>query len=255
MTDIEDQAFKTARSLADELVDEGAEAVILTGSWARGDAHPESDLDIRVVGDGEPKKLLRRGDFLVSVGWSTEKENVEMFSDPSEVGSIVPGWRSAELLADPSGKGAKLKERAEDWNWSEIEDETDKHVAAEITKLAEEVHTLFTNLELEIVSAAAATRSLIVSELVPIMSTHLRLLYESEKELWDSVSEKMGGRWREMQERAQGQNGDSFRACCRAAFELFLMAQEKTQGLLNDEQSKVVEHATKLATKGSKESD
>ena len=255
MTDIEEKALHTAQQLADELVGEGAEAVILTGSWARGDAHPESDLDIRVVGDGEDKKLLRRDEFLISVGWSTEKENNEMFSDPSEVGSIVPGWRSAKILADPTGKGAKFQAKAEAWTWSEIEKDADDHVAKEITKLAEEAHTLFTNLELDIPSAAAATRSLIVSELVPIMSIHLRLLYESEKELWDSVAEKMGDGWQDMQERALAQNGDSFNAGCRAAFELFLVAQKKTKDLLDDEQRRVVEHAAVLAEKGRSESD
>ena len=255
MTNIEDRALQTAKALADELVEQGAEAVILTGSWARGDAHPESDLDIRVVGDGEPKKLLRRGDFLVSVGWGTEEENVEMFSDPGEVGSIVPGWRSANILADPSSKGAKLQKRAEAWSWSELDKEADEYVAKEITKLAEEAHTLYTNLELEIFSAAAATRSLIVSELVPVMSVHLRLLYESEKELWDSVGEKMDGEWLQMQERALGQDCDSFEAGCRAAFELFLMAREKTKHLLDEEQERVVDHAAALAKKGSKETD
>lgn len=78
MTDIHEQALRTAAHLAQELVEDCAETVILTGSWARRDAHRESDLDIRVVGEGGPKKLLRREGFLVSVGWSTMEENEEL---------------------------------------------------------------------------------------------------------------------------------------------------------------------------------
>jgi predicted nucleotidyltransferase len=247
MTSVERDALRVAKEIADRLIGEGAQAVILTGSWARGDAHRESDLDIRAVGEESSKKLIREGGFLVSVASSTKDENLEMFKDPGEVGSIVPGWRSAHILADPKEVAAQLKRRAEGWSWEEIDDDADRYVAKEMTKLAEEVHTLYTNLELGIQSAAAATRSLIVSELVPVMSVDLRLLYESEKELWDSVTEKIDGDWKELQESALGQSDGSFLDSCRAAFGLFLRAEERTRKLLDAEQEEVVSHAANLA--------
>ena len=247
MTTIEKDALRVAKEIADKLVGQGAAAVILTGSWARGDAHRESDLDIRAVGEESSKKLVREQGFLVSIASSTKDENLEMFTDPGEVGSIVPGWRSAIILADPKEVAAEIKRRAEGWSWEEIDEDADKHVAKEMTKLAEEIHTLHTNLELDIPSAAAATRSLIVSELVPVMSVDLRLLYESEKDLWDSVAEGMDGDWKELQERALGQSGGSFLDSCNAAFGLFLRAEERTRSLLDAEQEEVVSHAAGIA--------
>lgn len=243
----EAQALSVAKRVASELTRDGAKAVFLTGSWARGDAHPESDLDIRAIGDGEPKKLHRDGGFLISVAWATREENLAMLADPAEVGSIVPGWRSAKILTDPHGIAAEFQRRAEDWEWGSIDEEADKHVAKEMTKLSEEIHTLYTDLDLGIDAAAAATRVAIVSELVPIMAVHLRLLYGSEKELWDSVASKMGETWSKLQARALAQADETFIQGCTAAFEIFVLAAQETQGLLDDEQGQVVKHAVGLA--------
>jgi predicted nucleotidyltransferase len=66
-----ERALQVAQMETKELIEQGAEAVILTGSHARGDAHPESDIDLRVVGDGPSSWLKRREEFLISPAWLT----------------------------------------------------------------------------------------------------------------------------------------------------------------------------------------
>ena len=245
--DLRKRAIDAAHDLAKQLIDEGAEAVILTGSWARGDAHPESDLDLRVVGESKPKRLQRHQGFLVSTAWQPEDKHRELFEEPEEVGSIVPGWRSAILLEDPNGVAAKLQREAEEWTWDRVDTSSaDKYVATEITKLAEEVHSLFSNLDQDISTGAAMQRSTVALETAPVMAVHHRLLYESEKKLWDLVGERQGEGWDKAQETALGEGGEDFLATCDAAFALFTMAAKETRDLLNDDQREVVEHAMTL---------
>lgn len=250
MTTEEDQraAIRTASELAEEAADDGAKAVYLTGSWARGDAHRESDLDIRVIGPGSPKTLFRRNDFLVSCEWQSEQEHRKALDDIEEVGSVVPGWRSAHLLHDPDGIAASVQKEANEWDWNRVEDKIDKHVAGEITKYAEEVHSLIGNLDQGLRSGAAMERNMIVAGLAPALSVHLRLLYETEKELWDLVGEKMGDGWSELQAKAVGENDEDFTTSCSAALQLFRLAVERTKETLDERQREVVDHACGLAT-------
>ena len=250
MNELEKQALDTANEIAEELSRDGAEAIILTGSWARSDAHPQSDLDIRVIGDGDSKKLIRREPFLASIAWMTQEEHEEGFKDPAEVGSVVPGWRSAEILYDPESKAAKLKERAEAWDWAEIEDDIVSWVGNQIAKQAEEVHTLFTNHDLGLRSAAAAQCAMVALELAPILAVHHRILYETEKELWDLVCKEMPDEWKAAQETALGEHGGSLAVTSAAAFRLFLIASDTVADVLDADQAAVVKHSRSLAEEG-----
>jgi predicted nucleotidyltransferase len=99
-----DSALSTVRLVAEELVERGASAVVLAGSHARGDAGPESDLDVIVVGPEDFScNLERREGLLVSMSERPFEKHREAFGDPSSVCSAVPGWREALVVYDPDG--------------------------------------------------------------------------------------------------------------------------------------------------------
>jgi len=74
-----------AEQLVSELVDSGATAVALTGSYARGDPTTNSDLDLMIVGEGQSNLTVRVG-VLVAQSWASEDEYRGRFLDPLRSG-------------------------------------------------------------------------------------------------------------------------------------------------------------------------
>jgi hypothetical protein len=240
-------ALQTAKGIARELAAEGAEAVILMGSWVRGDAHRESDLDMDAIGRGPFYRLERRGPFLVAVSWRTAAAGRGAFRDPAAGGGAVPGWRCARILHDPRGVARALKDDARRWRWASVGSRADAWVAEEFTGYAEEVHKLFANLALRRPWAAAVQRSVLALRMAPILAVRHHILYETENRLWDLVAAKMGPRWRRAQAAAFGVGGESLREGCAAALELFVLAARDVKPLLDHRQMAVVAHACELA--------
>ncbi len=237
-----------AREAADELARAGAEAIVLVGSHARGDAGSESDVDLLAVG---PEtfwwRLQRRDGRLVSTSSQPSEAYREAFRDPGSVCTVVPGWREAVPLHDPEGTGASLIEEADGWTWEPLERRCDAWVAEEITPLTEEVHKLVAALRDDNRPAAAVNRSLLALRLAPILAVHLRILYGSENRLWDLVGTAMGEEWRRTQSAAFGLDCEPFDETCKAALRLYGLAADETHHLLDDRQRRVVRRGREIA--------
>ncbi len=247
MTGPSARALAVASEETRGLIADGARAVILTGSHARGDANEHSDLDLRVIGDGPKKRLKRNDEFLVSISWMSLEDHNAAFGDPSEAGSIVPGWTSAMILHDPDDLARELKERAENWKWEPIGEACDRWVGQQMVELAEEVHTIVGNIEQDKLTAGAAERSQLAMGLAQALSVHNRIAYESENDLWQLVADAMGGRYGGLQRNALAEDPITLRDSVGAVMQLFSVAATETQHLLSEEQRPVVAHACNLA--------
>lgn len=241
------RALQVSRTVSRKLAEQGAEAVVLFGSWVRGDAYAESDLDIHAIGKGPHYRLERYRGFLVSIAWATARRHRQAFEDPSQAGGIVSAWRNAMVIYDPCGIANALKQEAERWQWNSINKQVDRWVAEELTGWTEEVHRLIGNLQLGRRSAAAVQRSALAIKMAPIMAAHHRIFYDSENRLWDLVSKKMGMKWAQVQSVALGEGGESFEDTCKAALQLFALAAQAVKHLLDQRQYQVVAHACQIA--------
>jgi Nucleotidyltransferase domain len=244
-----EHALSVARQMGNELATAGgAKAVVLVGSHARGDASPDSDLDLLAVGDESYSwRLDRREGFLVSVGMRPFAAYLEAFTSPELVCASVPGWRAAVVLHDPEGFAGSLIQRARRWTWAPLERRCDAWVAEKITGYAEEVHKLVTALGGGRRSTAAVQRSLLAVRLAPILAVHRRLLYDTENLLWGLVGDAMGEEWREAQSITLGLGGEEFEAGCAAALKMYGLAVAEVSRLLDERQRRVVRHACILA--------
>jgi len=241
------KALRTSKAISRRLVEHGAEAVVVFGSWVRGDAYKESDLDIHAIGKGPPYRLERYQNFLVSISWQTAKQDRQAFKDPKQVGGIIPAWRNAFILYDPKGLAKALKQEARSWRWDPLSKRTDRWVADEVTGWAEEVHKLVGNLQVGRRTAASVQRSLLAIYMGRVLAAHHRLLYDTENRLWDLVSERMGPTWTRLQSAALGEKGQNFEGTCRAALQLYVLAAREVRRLLNAQERQVVNHACKIA--------
>lgn len=239
-------ALTVARSLVPRLASQGAEAVVLTGSHARGTAHRHSDVDVVPLGAGPARMLLRRNGLLVAISWRTAARIRERLADPGEVGTAVPTAREAVILHDPSGIAEAIQREARDWTWDALGDRCDPWVAEEITRLAEEVQKLLGALEQDWPYPAAMQRSIVALGVGPILAVHFRLLYGREARLFGLLSGLMGEGWELPQGRALGLGGETLRDSCVAALRLYRLAVDEVGHLLDARQRRVVSHVCRL---------
>jgi len=228
-------------------VGKGAKAAVLVGSHARGDAGPDSDVDVLAVGPRTFSfRLERRGGLLVSISSRPSEAYRREMADPGSVCTAVPGWREAVVLYDPEGIAGALVEEAEAWNWGPLERRCNGWVAEEITSLAEEVHKLVAAIRDGHLAVAAVQRSVLTLRPAQVLGVHRRILFGSENRLWDLVADAMGEGWRRTQSTAFGLDGEPFEQTCRAALMLYGLAADETRPLLDERQRRVVRHAREL---------
>lgn len=244
-----------ARGVARQLAADGARAVALTGSHARGDVHAYSDIDLIVIVRRKPSEEDRRGWLrpsrsvrgqLITLAWETVGSTRASFRDPRLAPSFVPGWREAVILHDPEDVAAAVQRRAKAWTWDTIAAAADAWVADEVTGWAEEVHKLAGMLALGSAHAAAVQRSLLALELAGIVARRHRILYGSENVLWDLVAARMGEPWASAQAAALSEHAETLDASCWAALELYALAASDVRPLLDRRQRAVVDAACGL---------
>jgi predicted nucleotidyltransferase len=229
------------------LASQGAQAVVLVGSHATGDAAPDSDIDLAVVGDGPPYRLEIQDARLVAVSWADADEQRRRLYDPDVLGTHVPGWRQAIVLSDRDGIAERIRQEALDWRWEKVEADCGRWVAAWVTGLAEEVLKVVGSLRAGNDLNAAVQRSVIALRLAKALAIHRRILCGSENRLWGIVADELGPSWRAAQASALGLDDADLEASCRSALVLFDLAVEEVRALLDDRQCAVVDHARSLA--------
>jgi predicted nucleotidyltransferase len=229
-----------------QLVEQGAKATLLTGSHARGNARPDSDVDLFAVGEGPAGWMEILDDRLVAVYWWTAEETRRRMLTPEEAILTVRSWRDGLLIDDPSGVGAELQRDAREWTWEKIGREADAWVADKLVVWAEYVQKLAAATESDRPLDAAAIRGQLVVQLADILAVRRRLLEQSENGFWETVADAGGPEVRAALERALAIGVDE-RAAASGAIELFRLVAEDCRGSLDDRQRRVIGHALAAA--------
>jgi hypothetical protein len=241
------RARAVARAVALEYRRRGAAAVVLGGSWARGDAHRASDLDLWVFGCGHGTDVRWREPFVVVVDRRSAAEERRRLRNPPTVGGSVPGWRTAVPLYDPRGVARRLAAEARRFRWAPIAARCDRWVAGQLVAWAEEAVKLVRALASGDAATAAVQRNLLVDALAFVMAIRRRRFWGSENRSWERIGRSVGGRWATAQRRALGIPSGSLAASCRAALALYSLTAADAAELLRPEQRAIVAHACRVA--------
>ncbi|HYA58313.1 MAG TPA: nucleotidyltransferase domain-containing protein [Thermoplasmata archaeon] len=233
------RARAMARALAHGYAREGADAVLLAGSWARGDAHRRSDLDLWVLGRHLGPVVLWRDPYMVSVHRTSEAEERRKLYEPPRVGGSVPGWRVAVPLYDPHGIAARLKREARRFRWEMISRKCDRWVSRQTASWGEEAVKLVRALATGRRETAAVQRNLLVDALGFVMAIHRRTFWDSENEFWERIGRQVGGNWWRAQRRAFGFGAPSIEESCRGALRLYAETVGAVAGVLSAEDARI----------------
>jgi predicted nucleotidyltransferase len=242
---VDEEIRALAERVSRRLVEQGAKATLLTGSHARGNARPDSDVDVFAVGEGPSGWMEVADGRLVSVYWWSAEETRRRMLDPEFAVLAVRAWRDGILLDDPTGVGVELQREANEWTWEKIEREADAWVAEKLAVWAEYVMKLAAAVGANRRLDAGAIRAQLVVELAELFAVRRRVVEESENGFWETLADLGGGRWRTALERAL-LDGDE-EAANAGVVELFTLLVEDTRESLDERQQAVVAHGLAAA--------
>ncbi|HYA54163.1 MAG TPA: nucleotidyltransferase domain-containing protein [Thermoplasmata archaeon] len=228
----------------------GDAAVLLAGSWSRGEAHVASDVDLWVVSRKPPSvrhQMLYREGRLVSVKFSTPAEERKELRDPGHFDGAVPGWRSAKIVRDPTGIAARLQGEARRFRWSLVRSRVRRYVGDQLAEWAEEVTKLVRALDTGERETASVQRNLISNRMAFLRLLPLGRWWTTENGLWERAGHQGGAAFRRAQRSALGTDGSGWRESCEAALRLYSLTARAHWRYLSRENRRVVEAACRVA--------
>lgn len=121
-------------------------AIALYGSHARGDAGPDSDIDLirflqtdEADPPGSGSHLI--DDTLVVVSNYTPSTVASWFTEPTAAVTAIAPLRQAQPLLDPNGTFAQLQTRAHAFTWTdELQHKADRWASEQLVGWIEEAH-------------------------------------------------------------------------------------------------------------------
>jgi len=238
---------RLASRLAAELDPRGRAAVLLAGSWARGDAHEASDVDLWVVGKRGRNRVFERDGHMVCVKFGTAADERWELRTPRRLDGAVPGWRNATILRDPSGLAAKIKSEAGRFRWASVRKARDTYLGRQLAELAEEVAKLLRALETGERETASVQRNLLANQMAMLRMLALERLWETENGLWEDAAKRAGPEFRAAQRTALGTSGAGWRASCEAALRLYALTARASLPVLRGEHRRIILAACRRA--------
>lgn len=186
------------RLLVSQLDNENTVGITMSGSLARGDSGPYSDIDIqhyvRVVPETrvEADSLRFMDGFLVSVHASSLEDELAGLRNPHRSIWVVPGLRQARILLDKEGAVARVIEAAHNFRWADIQPAADAMVSWQLCGLAEEAYKIMGALQAQDESKTLYAISSLLFDLVETLIVQRGILVPTENAYFDLAQDAAG---------------------------------------------------------------
>ena len=138
--------------LVAQLDNENTIGVIMTGSYARGEGGPYSDVDIHCyvrqmpATAAETSYLRYIEGYLVSVSLDRLEDAYASLRNPKKAIWAIPGLRQARILLDKDGSIAALKEFAAKAAWETLQTAANAYASWNLSGCAEEIYKILAGL-------------------------------------------------------------------------------------------------------------
>jgi predicted nucleotidyltransferase len=234
--------------------------IALTGSHARGDATPLSDVDILCFVETLPEDetqhyvLHYRSEVLVSISMTTLADKREQIRKPQSAIFAVPGLRQMRILRDRRDELSKLKAEAEAFIWSPLQAVADAHASYQLMGFVEEVHKILNGLrknhEVMLLNATLG----LCWGMVNVVAVQSGLLVDSENVYFEAIQGNVGqdSAWSRAFRQASGlaerpddrYSSVQYRAC--AALQLYRETVILLQPIIRTEHQVIIKQALSL---------
>ena len=140
------------RKLIAQLDNENTIGVMLSGSFARGEGGPYSDIDlwqyVREISANENEHLSLRivDGYLVGIKLTTLEKESTGLKNPEQAIWVIPGLRQACILLDKDGSLAVLKETAVKATWEPLQPAANAYASWMLSTNSEEVQKIIDGL-------------------------------------------------------------------------------------------------------------
>ncbi len=184
--------------LVDQLNNENTIGIMISGSFARGEGGPYSDVDLwqymREIPASESEQLTLRfiDEYLVAIKLTTLEKEYAGMNNPEQAIWAIPGLRQACILLDKDGSIATLKEFAEKFTWEALQTSADAYVSWNLSGCTEEIFKILTGLAHQNESKTLYAVWGLTRELVNTLLIQRGMLIQTENVFIDLVQETAG---------------------------------------------------------------
>lgn len=195
--------------LMSELTTPSTLGFMLAGSYAKGTATAQSDIDLThfVSNDqaGGQTFLLYEG-FVIDVLVSHLPDQNGVFARPEVAIFAVPAWRMAQILLDQTGTLTATQAQAKAFQWSSIQEEANAKASFALYRKAPEVLSLIHAVEQNDFYHVHTTSGYILLWLAQAVALRHGVLINNEKSLFGQVKSSVGDdhEWSRALDRASG---------------------------------------------------
>ncbi len=235
----------------------GVHALVLMGSYARGEAGPFSDIDVVRLTDGS--ELPGAGSYLVD-GYLVVVSDVapgrveRWFSDPEVTTDTIMGARRAQALLDRDGYFSGIQAHARAFVWDQTMQARANHQAsAMLVGWIEEVHKGLAGLQHNDIGRLLNARHGLSWGLGRVMKVHRGILMSGDNAFYEELSRAMGkqSEWVQLLRTAFGIESEEGKALIlgeqvRAGLRLYILTAELLAPVLRMEDRPLITHTAQL---------